>query len=190
VPIEIWRDAETADVAARQSDRGLTPRVAALLVSHYTRPGEVIVDLTADPAIAGVAGAGGRRYFPLAAPAALTTLRHLRAAVALVVLRWPDPHDGGTQLAAVFHACRHLLTDGGYTVLALVPPADQTYLDHAQLVIPVARNTGLGYIRHIVSITAPIAQPESTDPSSAAGIRLHIDLLVLVIRDRRRESEF
>jgi hypothetical protein len=45
---------------------GLTPRVAAILLAIYTDPGDLVLDATADPA---VAGAGGRRYRHLNTPA-------------------------------------------------------------------------------------------------------------------------
>lgn len=203
VPISVWRVAGAGHAAEPGAAGGLTPRLAALLVGLYTRVGDTLVDLTANPAIAGAAGAGARRYLPVADPAGLAGLRHLDGTVGLIVLRWP-PADADTDEATVpagptglFTACRQLLAGVGYTVVALVPRSPRSsYLDHARLLIPAAHSAGLGYLQHIVAVTAPITSLTSPPPAARADAaaarasthtRIHIDLLVLVIRGHRHD---
>ncbi|MFG1648406.1 hypothetical protein ACGFIE_00645 [Micromonospora sp. NPDC049275] len=60
VPVTVWRTAhDPADAG-----RSLGARLAYRLVAAYTRPGEVVVDLTADHALSAVCAAGGRRHHP------------------------------------------------------------------------------------------------------------------------------
>src|SRR4051794_18468675 len=66
VPIAVWRIADA--VAGRDAADGLTPRMAALLVASYTRPGDTVVSVGDDPALAGAAGAGGRTYLHVSDP--------------------------------------------------------------------------------------------------------------------------
>ncbi|MFC0505041.1 hypothetical protein [Micromonospora costi] len=60
VPITVWRTAHgPSDVG-----RSIGARLAYRLVAAYTRPGDVVVDLTADHALAAVSAAGSRRHHP------------------------------------------------------------------------------------------------------------------------------
>src|SRR5262245_46252126 len=68
VPISVWRVAADAGWSADLSR--FTPRLASLLIGLYTRVGDTVVDLIDDPAVAGAAGAGGRRYLHLNRPTA------------------------------------------------------------------------------------------------------------------------
>ena len=63
VPVTGWlvtglRQAPALDVPLFT---GLTPRLAALLITLYSQTGHLIVDLTADLAVEGAVGAGSRR---------------------------------------------------------------------------------------------------------------------------------
>jgi len=119
VPIKEWR------INDADGGGGLTIRTALLLVALYTRPGDSIVSLGNDPALAGAAGAAGCRYLAVAHPADLADLDHVAGTVGLVVLRWPPPPPPtpsrrrpparrsaavSGELAVLFTACRLLLT--------------------------------------------------------------------------------
>ena len=56
VPITVWRTPAGDDQAS------IPPRLAQRLVAAYSRPGEVVIDLTDDDAVAFAAAAGGRRH--------------------------------------------------------------------------------------------------------------------------------
>ena len=116
------------------------------------------------------------------------------------MLRWPpDPDTTPTDTASaagaavdLFATCRTLLSPGGFTVVALLPPPPgPPYVEHAQVVIPAAHRAGLGYLQHIIAVTAPISgepAPRRTAPThratlrAATHLRAHLDLLVFVLR--------
>src|SRR5437762_767174 len=56
VPITVWRTPVGDDQAS------IPPRLAQRLVAAYSRPGEVVIDLTDDDAVAAAAASGGRRH--------------------------------------------------------------------------------------------------------------------------------
>lgn len=148
--------------------------------------GDTIIDATADPFVAGAAGAGGLTYLPVHSCADLTELaERLTGAAGLVLLRGssgePDSDpDPAPELASVFGACHRLMAPGGCTVAVLVPvPIRTDYADMAQLLVPVACTAGPGYLQHIVAITTPVAAP----PASA-GTAVQMDLLVFVTGHR------
>jgi len=197
VPIKEWR------ITDADHGSGLTIRTALLLVALYTRPGETIVSLGNDPALAGAAGAAGCRYLPVAHPADLADLDHVAGTVGLIVLRWPAPPtpnrhrsparpaDVSSELTDLFTACRLLLSNrDGYTIVALTPAAaGPDYTEHARLLLPAARRADLGWLQHIVAVTG--ANPPTATTSvttrpgptvSAAATATDIDLLVFVIR--------
>ncbi|MEO3780493.1 hypothetical protein ABGB16_27500 [Micromonospora sp. B11E3] len=60
VPVTVWRTAR----GPADAGRSIGARLAYRLVAAYTRPGEVVVDLTTDHALAAVCAAGGRRHHP------------------------------------------------------------------------------------------------------------------------------
>jgi hypothetical protein len=203
VPIAVWR---VADVDARfghQHADALTPRLAALLVGMHSRPGDTIVSIGHDPALAGAAGAGARRYHRVAHPDDLAGLDQSAGTVALIVLPWP-PSDrpaemGGMlsrdSLVAMFGACRRLMSPSGCTIVALAGlPPQQTFVEHSSALIPAAQQAGLGWLQHIVAITAPIVGQHITwrvvpaDPAmlrAAAHLKVHLDLFVFVRRGGR-----
>jgi hypothetical protein len=58
VPLTVWR---TPSGAAQAS---ISPRLADRLIAAYSQPGEAVVDLTEDHALATAATMGGRRHHP------------------------------------------------------------------------------------------------------------------------------
>jgi hypothetical protein len=198
VPVTVWRVAATDYAGGRDWDGGLSPRVAGLLVGLTTRAGDTVIDFDADPALHGVAGAHGVRYLPITRPAQLAGLDAAAGTASLIALRYPRPHPGA--LDELFTACARLQAPHGCTVVAIVPPpAGQPYAAHAQQVIPAARRAGLGYVEHIIAVTAPIpgerftnlATPASRPVLRAARAslghgRFHLDLLVFVLRGGHR----
>ena len=199
VPIAVWR---VADVDARfghyRAD-ALTPRLAALLVGTHSRPGDTIVSVGHDPALAGAAGAGARIYRSVAHPDELSDLDHAAGTVTLIVLPWPPPEQpqgmSRDALVAMFSACRQLMSPGGCTIVALAGlPPRQTFAEHSSTLIPAAHEAGLGWLQHIVAITAPIAghritwQAVPADPATlraATHLKVHLDLFVFVDRGHR-----
>jgi hypothetical protein len=207
VPIAVWR---VADVDARfghQRADALTPRLAALLVGTHSRPGDTIVSIGHDPALAGAAGAGGRVYRSVAHLNEVGDLDHAAGTVALIVLPWPLPGPPGApsrrlsgvlsrdSLVAMFDACRRLMSPSGCTIVALAGlPPQQTFVEHSSALIPAAHQAGLGWLQHIVAITAPIVGQHITwravpaDPAmlrAAAHLKVHLDLFVFVSRGGR-----
>ncbi|MER7282595.1 hypothetical protein ABT369_50005 [Dactylosporangium sp. NPDC000244] len=199
VPIAVWR---VADVDVRWGHRradALSPRLAALLVGVHTRTGDTIVSVGHDLALAGAAGAGGRSYRSVAHPDQLAGLDQAAGTVALIVLPWPlADQPGGMRresLIAMFGACRRLMSPDGCTIVALAGlPPDQTFVEHSSALIPAAHQAGLGWLQHIVAITAPIVGQRITwrtapaDPAmlrTAAHLTVHLDLFVFVARGGR-----
>jgi hypothetical protein len=199
VPITVWRVADPADPYRHDPD-GLTGRTAQLLVALHTRPGDTIVSLADDPAIAGAAGAGGCRYLSVGEAHRLADLVHVSGAVRLLILRWPPAihaSSPGVNLDAMvdlFTACRVLLAADGYTIVA-VPPATAERVEHLWQLVPAARKAGLGWVEQIVAVTAAIDGDHLAAPAMPAdraalrladGLSVHIDLYVFVIRGGRR----
>ena len=58
VPITVWR------TPAGDGQASVPSRLAERLMSAYSRPGEVVIDLTDDHALGGAAAQGGRRHHP------------------------------------------------------------------------------------------------------------------------------
>jgi hypothetical protein len=201
IPVTLWRVAAIDHTGGQTWDDGLSPRVAGLLVGLTTRPGDTIVDFDNDPTLAGVAGAHGVRHVPITRAA---QLRRLPARTAsLITLRFPrrDPGAAPGELAELFAACAPLQTRRGSTVVAIAPPAaGPDYATHAADVIPAAEAAGLGYVEHVIAVTAPIPGERFTNlaaPADRAVLRaaraalgfgrFHLDLLIFVLAGGRHE---
>ena len=204
VPITVWRVAGVDHPFRHDPTGGLTPRTAGLLVASYTRLGDTIVSVGGDPALEGAAGGGGRNYLGVDDPANLAGLDHVAGTVRLIVLRWPPRYRPGQlwtspeRMRELFTACRRLLTRGGCiaVALAVIPVESEiAYHGHPERVIPAAHEGGLGWLQHIIAVTAPIVGERitwRTTPADASIIRaathisIHLDLLVFVPKGGRR----
>lgn len=136
--------------------------VAVMIVAFCTQPGDTVVSIGFDPALAGAAGAGARDYRFVAALADLVTLGRIGGHVALLVLSWPPgehrPQDAATT-DDMFAACRSLLTRHGTTIvlLAATPTGDQ-HDEHGAALVAAAQISGLELRHHIITVTdAPSA---------------------------------
>jgi hypothetical protein len=199
VPIAIWRVAAIDVPYGDDLADGMTPRMAALLVGSYTRPGDTIVAVGHDPALAGAAGAGARTYLSVDDQADLVDVDHVAGTVRLVVLSWPPARRsspvGPAEATDLFTACRVITGNDGCTIVAFAPmQPDDTYARHSGLLVPAARHAGLGLLQHIVAITAPIVGERitwRTTPTDRATLRaathvkIHMDLLVFIPRQAR-----
>ncbi|WP_204014623.1 hypothetical protein [Virgisporangium aurantiacum] len=179
---DLWRTDDTGDE--------FSPGLAGLLVALYTRPGDIVVALGHDPALAGAAGAQGCTYLAVDDPADLADLDTVAGTVRLIVLPPRTTHRIRHDPAAavdLFTACRTLTVPAGCTIVALatLPTGAAAYADLTPLLIPAARQAGLDWLRHIVAVTTPPGD-EPTDPAikSEARVRIHIDLLVLTVGTR------
>jgi hypothetical protein len=215
VPITVWRVADDNDPYGHDHADGLTGRTAQLLVGLYTQVGDTIVSVGSDPAIAGAAGAGGRRYLPVENTHRLADLDHVAGAVQLIVLPWPpatrqrtdtavsgsaisgsaisEPAMDAKEMVELFTTCRMLLAADGYTIVA-VPRAIAANVAHLWQLVPAARKAGLGWVEQIVAISAAIDGDQLDVPAAPADrstLRLaddltaHVDLYVFVIRRGR-----
>ena len=204
VPITVWRVPGPGSPLWPGDSDGITAGTAPLLVGQHAHPGDTVVSVGYDRALAGCAGATGCTYLAVADVAGLAGLDHLAGRVRLLVLRWPpvgNLGNGGVPApdlpdADLFAASRRLLTRDGCAAVAIAPPpAGRPYVAYARLHIQAARAAGLGWLQHIVVITATIDGDNLTAPAvpadramlrSARSIAAHIDLLVFVLRRGRR----
>jgi hypothetical protein len=202
IPISVWRAAGPTDLPETPASvfARLTPRLAAILLAVYTDVGDTLIDTTRSPVLEGAAGASGRRYLALDLPSQNPDEhQHLEGKAGLILLRWPPTgpfqapsgtshpgDDGMPDPHPVLHACRDLLSTHGHTMVFLAPPVG-TYRDHARSLIPAAAAVGLGYLQHIVVVTAidppPTSQPPTATPPRMLA-REHLDLLVFILRPR------
>lgn len=215
VPINIWRVAD--DEPTVSGDHRCTARMAQLLIHVFAPPNTAVVSVGHDPALAGAAGAAGRPYRSVDHVTELTTLHDLTGDTGLILVPWPpsnpttpDDDPTGERVAGWLSGCRALMADRGVTVIALAPaPATDVYVACARLLLPAARAVGLGWLQHIIAITAPITgshvsaddvprlglgtgtAPYGGEPEDGAEIPaamsapVHVDLLALVVRGAR-----
>jgi hypothetical protein len=125
----------------------------------------------------------------------------LQRSTSLVVARWPlDTTDAANRirLAWLLTACARLLRPGGCLILVVAtPPTTATTPEDYSQVVAAAAGTGLGYLQHIVAVTADINDGggdafvyHATDEElltlaattgdrwQVAHLRVHADLLV------------
>ena len=140
----------------------------------------------------------------------------VQQATSLVVAGWPlDAVDAANRvkLAWLLTACARLLRPGGCLVLVVTPPAGARPEDFSP-VTAAAAGTRLGYLQHIVAVTADtdgdqfvyhatdeelltLAHHPDPDRARVAHLRVHADLLIFVQprtpdpprRARRRAEE-
>ncbi|MEV6370452.1 hypothetical protein AB0L86_26570 [Micromonospora musae] len=136
---------------------------------------------------------------------------NLADATSLVVACWPLYRDDATnriRLARLLTACARLLRPGGCLVLVVtVSTATPGGPEDFTPVATAAATVGLGYLQHIVAVTADtdgdafvyhvtdeelLTLTHQNDPAwAAAHLRVHADLLVfspMASHDRRRDG--
>jgi hypothetical protein len=90
----IWSRRPAITVSSTQTPAAIAGEISRRLLPAYearlAEVGDTIIDATADPMVAGPAGAGGRRYLPVDGWTSLVALGRLRETAALLVLRWPE----------------------------------------------------------------------------------------------------
>jgi hypothetical protein len=249
VPITVWRTPRTEVDAGRS----MPARLAARLVSAYSRPGESVVDLTDDHVLTAACTVGGRRHHrawftdassivigPATPPAAADDTAtggssgqdglpdvsswfgddltdpdlpppgeppvpmaagvSLQGATSLVVACWPlDDVDAANRvrLAWLLTACAALLRRGGCLILVVAVPAGTTAApEDFSPVVTAAAGVGLGYLQHIVAVTAgtsgdafvyhvtddelhALAHQAEGPQWAVAHLRVHAELLVM-----------
>jgi hypothetical protein len=187
---------------------GLPPNQVAYLIRHYTRFGDVVLDLDEHPTIAAAA-----RYLRRA-PAKLVT----HGGASRVRLVPPPPRQDRPRrvvcrpgpganlvtvglprtgndpidlhgLTNVLGAWRRLLRPGGHLIAALTAPRSESGgFSHRSTVIAAARAAGLLYHQHIPVLLVSLPEHDRrTDPDPtgepADGRRLHNGCHVPVFRD-------
>jgi hypothetical protein len=177
VPVAVLLPPPQAGTAASSSAvparRGrLSAHAATQVVAAYTRAGELVVDLDADPTLAAAAHWLDRGHRAITGHGWATGPRGGRLAprrAQLLVAALPRP--GATRLAAIAawlrHARARLVTPGGYllvTIAANTRPG-RGYADHATTVVAAARSAGWAWQQQLIDITEPL--PEH-DPATAA----------------------
>jgi hypothetical protein len=196
------RRAPLADEAAWH---GIDPQRLAWLIRHYTRAGDVVLDLDANPAVASVARHLRRHPAILVTdgdttqvrltgtrtrPARVRRLRH--SGVSLLLAGMPRPGGDRLGLHAMTEAMRRwhrLLRPGGFllTVVDAAGPLPGR-ISSRTLIITAARAAGLRYHQHLPVLLVPLPDAEPrTDASRAAGtppalldgrhLPIHLDIL-------------
>ena len=176
VPITVWR------TPAADPTGGMSPRLAARLLSAYSLRGDAVHDATADPVFAQAISVAGRH---LAAA-------HRGEPAALVLTGWP-PVDGGVDPVIILGALRRRLDSGGVVVALVTHPAGAAQPIEAGPLVRAAGQARLSYLQHIVAVHAPTAgeriEPGPSDLAAAAAgfrhLRVHADLLVFTAGGRR-----
>lgn len=183
---------------------GLTPRVAAMLIVTYTRPGDTVIDTTADLAIEGTATAGSRQYHRRAATPDVASEHENPSRASLVVHRWPTEPTNDTSrdaaqqlpadadLEAVLTAGRRLATPDAHLVLVSAPASPGAYRDRARELVQALHATGGGRLRHVVLIghnpDDDTDQAPSEAPRHVAAARPDLAVLVVSLRANGRHG--
>jgi hypothetical protein len=203
VPIAvILPPTEPTPAASRRGGRhrcgdGLTPAAAGLILAHYTRHDDLVIDLSADPAITAAAIELDRRI------SHRLTLRERRARPATDQNRTPaavrraglilDRAPGGLHRIDGLHRLtqwirvrRDVLDHAGVLLLRVdSPTVDGRFTDPASGLVTAARACGLIYHQHLIAVTNPLAEPAGDDaapdtvpPRLIGGrhYRTHLDL--------------
>lgn len=173
------RRRDGAGWAGRLSDHS-----ACQLIARYTRSGELVIDLDANPAIGTAAGWLERRHLSL-------TDHHSAspAAARLVIATLPRP--GATGLGEMTDWMRQvggrLLAPGGFLLAVVSRTGAGRHGDHATTIITAATAAGLSWHQHIIDIHSQLPEHEPrTEPATAAATsprlhrgrhrRVHLDL--------------
>jgi hypothetical protein len=177
VPITVWR------TPAADPTGGMSPRLAARLLSAYSRRGDAVHDATADPVFAQAINAAGRHR----------AFAHRGEPAALVLTGWP-PADTRVDPVIMLGALRRRLDDGGVVVALITHSGGAAQPIEAGPLVRAAGQARLSYLRHIVAVHAPTAgeriEPGPSDLAAAPVAfrhpRVHTDLLVFTTVGGRR----
>ncbi|MEV8515915.1 hypothetical protein [Dactylosporangium sp. NPDC051484] len=194
-----------APLADADAWHGLDPHRLAWLIRHYTRAGDVVLDLDAHPAVARAARYLHRYPAVLVPDGATSRVRltgirarpaHIRrltdSGVSLLLAGLPRPGADRISLRAMTDAMsqwRRLLHPGGF-LLAVLPARtpEPGRISQRSAVVTAARAAGLRYHQHIPVLAVPLPDAEPrTDAATAASTRpalldgrhvpIHIDVL-------------
>lgn len=166
-PFPLWWVESTRVILIRPGQRpgSLPVELAQLLLTRYTRAGDIVVDLDDDVALAAEAAASGRRHYAAGdrGPAGVTDAA---GCAQLVLLGWPRPP---TDPRLLLTACRDLLGPSGLLAIAVrVGPTMRTA--HLVALVGAARTAGLRLVGHLIAWTAPGPQPPvAGDPHPEPG---------------------
>jgi len=176
-------------------DGGLSPQIARIIIDGYTATGDVVIDVDDDAAFAATAARTGRSHHALGGAHHLATLGHAAGYIDLMLLRWPcdaiQPH-------WLFFACRVLLRNAGYLVVAVSGEPNRR-IAHLSSLSGAASTAGLYIVDHVAVLPsdAPTATPTyrrppppsgreralsdhaAVDVAAASRTTAHTDLLVL-----------
>jgi hypothetical protein len=173
VPITVWR----TPVAEAQA--GMSPRLAARLLSAFTRPGQAVHDATGDPTLAQAVAALGRH-------SAAGHRGQPPEPAELALSAWPPPGRGIDPVISL-GALRRRLAPGGVLVVVLADPAPGRQPVDAGPLVRAAAQARLAYLQHIVAVHAPIhadrIHPTLGDTvarrvGGGRHLRVHTDLLI------------
>ena len=176
VPVTIWRLPPRRYPKGQPQAlfAGLTPRLAAALVTAYTHPGQVVLDWSEDLALAGACGAGGRRY-------QVIDPGQTAEAAALVVLRAGSEPSGDGQLSS---SPALLRSDGHLAVV--VTPTIAVEKNVTAALLAAAHMAGLSYLEHVIAVVAPDSRRRpahaARQVAAVPAEQGYIDLLVFVLR--------
>jgi hypothetical protein len=171
----------------------LSAHAAAQVVAVYTRAGELVADLDADPILAAAARWLDRGHRAITGHGWATGPRggHLAPRRAqLLVAALPRP--GATRLAAMAawlrRARARLVAPGGYLLVTVAATTrsrpGRGYADHATTVVAAARSAGWAWQQQLIDITEPLPDHDpATEAATAALGRtrhrvVHQELLV------------
>lgn len=162
----------------------LSDHIACQLIARYTRSGEQVIDLDANPAIGTAAGWLERRHLSL-------TDDHQAPPepARLVIATLPRP--GATGLGEMTdwmrQISRRLLAPGGFLLAVVSSTGAGRHGDYATTIITAATAAGLSWHQHIVDIHSRLPEHEPrAEPDTAATTtprldrgrhrRVHLDL--------------
>jgi hypothetical protein len=135
--------------APANPDGGLSPQLARIILDAYTAPGDVVIDVGDDAALAATAAQTGRHHHALGGTRHLATLGHAAGYIDLMLLRWPcdaiHPH-------WLFFACRAVLRNAGRLVVA-VTGERQHRIAHLSALSGAASTAGLHIVAHVAVLT-------------------------------------
>ncbi|MGY0234086.1 hypothetical protein [Longispora urticae] len=187
VPLTVWRTPRTHTDPAGSH---IPAHLAARLVEAYSAPGDQVIDLTDGVVLAAPASTGGRAHHPArftdttylsisphatamtgaAEDVDADTLASAESSVvgtgraALMVAAWPlaaDPVAGELRRAWLLASASKLLRPGGCLVLiAATAPGAVPVPEDFTPVVAAASGARLGYLQHIVAVSAPVVGDE------------------------------